>query len=536
MADKEINAKIEVTDKGRTSLSRGVKVTGDAAELLRQAAESPRRIELQRTDTTSTDDQALWTAIRNRTEAIGFKPYKEFIDRVLCSGRAPQPEVDAVRSRWHRPINPAGMHYGVDAYELLKVATEAFLILECGVAVTPPKDRATGQVAPSNESIPNEATRSVEPRSYQEAQTALDGYLVQLLGQRILPYMDRIVGAMQTNAVDSPFCNGILQDRLAPCLLELIWSFWNEEGLLVQTMNALSLRFQNKRGAGEHDPLAHLNLDPLRPMSNLIWGYIQDEIHRLSVARRVYEYDHHYGLTLVGKAVPTLRSADSRSKFLEAFHNLLYVTSRFYREDDDTTVIADAFAVLNALREVHLILAQGAHNQFGDLPWTARVEMLIQQWLLARPEFREFLSRPAMVPYKEDWMATVDTMKQLQGWSDVTVTHFRDLAVYGEQILLGIRYGDWIGVNDAQQARNWARYWRPEVQSYMHSYRAVTGVDLTAELTDTRQTAERYVQPSIHHFRRLELQRGQPATEPSPVVAARRNGGFPAPARAPRPA
>jgi len=40
-------------------------------------------------------------------------------------------------------------------------------------------------------------------------------------------------------------------------------------------------------------------------------------------------------------------------------------------------MIADAFPVLNALREVHLLLAEGAHNQYGDLPWTARHEMLM---------------------------------------------------------------------------------------------------------------------------------------------------------------
>ena len=43
------------------------------------------------------------------------------------------------------------------------------------------------------------------------------------------------------------------------------------------------------------------------------------------------------------------------------------------------------------------MLAQGAHNQFGDLPSTARQEMLMQQWLLARPEFREFLPTRIMV-------------------------------------------------------------------------------------------------------------------------------------------
>ena len=100
--------------------------------------------------------------------------------------------------------------------------------------------------------------------------------------------------------------------------------------------------------------------------------------------------------------------------------------------------------MLNALKETHLLLAEGAHNQFGDLPWTARVEMLIQEWLLARTEMRDFLQSRLMVPYQEGWMGQVDTMKKLQGWSDVTVTHFRDLGVFGEQLLLSVRYGDWI--------------------------------------------------------------------------------------------
>jgi hypothetical protein len=249
--------------------------------------------------------------------------------------------------------------------------------------------------------------------------------------------------------------------------------------MLAQTMNAVTRRFQNVRGAGERDPIAHLEIDPLRPMNNILWGFVQDEIHRLSVKRRAYEYEHQYGLTLYGKAVREMRPADSRSKFLEAFHNLMHLCSVFFKEDNDTTVIADGYPLLNALKEVHLLLAQGAHNQFGDLPWTARTEMMLQQWMLARPETRDFLQSRAMVPYKEPWMPQVDTMKTLQGWTDVTVTHFRDLAVYGEQILLSVRYGDWIAIADEDSAKNWARYWRPEIQGYLHAYRAATGIDLT---------------------------------------------------------
>ena len=51
-----------------------------------------------------------------------------------------------------------------------------------------------------------------------------------------------------------------------------------------------------------------------------------------------------------------------------------------------------------------------------------------------------------MVPYKEAWMPQVDSMKTMQGWSDVVVTHFRDLGVFGEQILLTIRWYNWYDV------------------------------------------------------------------------------------------
>ena len=50
-----------------------------------------------------------------------------------------------------------------------------------------------------------------------------------------------------------------------------------------------------------------------------------------------------------------------------------------------------------------------------------------------------------MVPYKEAWMGTVDAMKQAQGWTGDTITHFRNLAVFGEQIVLSVRWGNWWG-------------------------------------------------------------------------------------------
>jgi hypothetical protein len=271
--------------------------------------------------------------------------------------------------------------------------------------------------------------------------------------------------------------------------------------MLAQTMSVISARFMNRKIGNGPDPLSRLALDPLRPINNLLWGYIQDEQHRLSVSRRAYEYDHQYGITLHGKAVPALRSADSRSRFIEAFHTLLNLTLQFYKEDDDTTVVADGFPVLNALKEVHYLLAEGAHNQYGDLPSNARQEMLIQQYILARPEMREFLGGRIMVAYPELWMDRVDVVKRLFNWTDVSVRYFRDLAVHGERIVLSVRFGDWYDLHDPALGANWARYWRPEIQGYVHSYRAATGVDLSQSQVDTAA-------PWTHLRRRLEEQRG----------------------------
>ncbi len=454
-------------------------------------------VTLRRTTASRTKDQVLWSLIRDRTAALSFTGggYKTFIDRVLCDPTTATNQL--VKDRLAVPVAALGINaYGMAAYDLLKTATEVFLLIECGVAID-------SSFASPGYDPDSEAARLGERISVTELRNRLHGYFQS--GR--LPYLDRVISAAfpdTTTKVDSIFCPGALSSRVsAPCLLELIWSYWHEEGMLVQTMNAISRRFQNVRGPGDRDPLAHLEIDPLRPLNNLLWGYVQDEQNLLTVKRRAYEYDHHYGLATYGKAVPPLRPADSRSKFLEGFHNLLHGASVFYKEDNDTTVIADGFPLLNALREVHLLLAQGAHNQFGDLPWTARAEMLMQQWLLAQPQMREFLQSRPMVPYKEPWMGQVDTMKTLQGWSDVTVTHFRDLGAYGEQILLSVRYGDWIDINEEDSAKNWARYWRAEIQSYIHAYRIVTGIDLS-----NPDTVD-YTMPAVHLQKRLVMQRAR---------------------------
>jgi hypothetical protein len=433
-------------------------------------------VRLERTATPPTLDEAFWHGIRRHADAISFERYREFIDRVMCAGydfHAPMgnkvldPELRKVRDARH----------GVQAYELLKLATQVFLLLHCGVKA--------------------ERDRSFAYAPYDSVLQRLDEYLGC---PPLLPYIKRVISdAFPWLERDGWRYDCVLMGVHDPCLIELIKEYFLEEGMLMQTMNAITMRFQNVHAAGDRDPLANFEIDPLRPLHNILWGRTQD-LHLLSVRRRAYEYMHEYGLALYGKATTSMRPADNRSKFLEAFNNLLYLCSVFFKEDNDTTVIADGYPLLNALKEVHLVLAQGAHNQFGDLPWTARAETLVAQWILAQPEARAFLQSRAMVPYAEPWMPQVDTMKTLQGWSDVTVSNFRDLAEFGERIVLSIRFGDWIAYVGEDHAKNWARFFRADIQAYLHAYRAITGVDLT-----NPDTVDATL-PAIHLQRRLALQ------------------------------
>ena len=448
---------------------------------------------------------SFFVRLLDASKSIGFGFYHDFIDQVFgCTeGGGPnrsKPCYDklAGQNSKLRRLERELTDHGVGAYELLRTATEAFLLFRCCVR---PCDRDGGWPLNYNANPDLGDYRKQSSDEWREL-------FCKYLGNQRLPYIQRVIDTafpeyeIADGALDQRFCADVLlRSRVDnPCFLELIWNYWHEEGMLVQSINAVSRRFQNLRAPGERDPLAHMEIDPLRPLNNILWGYVEDERDRLSIKRRAYEYQHQYGLSLYGKAVTDLRPADSRSKFIEAFHNLLNKCADYYRAKQDTTVDPDGYPILHAIQELNLILAQGAHNQFGDLAWTARVEMLMQEWVLARPELRDFLQSRAMVPYKEAWMPQVDTMKTLQGWNDVVVTHFRDLGVFGEQIMLTIRWYNWYDVTSEEEAKGWADLLRAQIQTYIHAYRAVTGVDLsTMDGVD-------YTMPSVHLRKRLALQ------------------------------
>jgi len=101
--------------------------------------------------------------------------------------------------------------------------------------------------------------------------------------------------------------------------------------------------------------------------------------------------------------------------------------------------------------------------------------------------------------------------------------------VDGERILLSIRFGDWSNLNNSDDnARNWARYWKPEIQRYLYGYLAITGVDMMNDITDSREASTRYLQPSALLQRRLAGQSRQPAA----LAAAPRRQAIAAPSGA----
>ena len=421
-----------------------------------------RVVQLGRAGLEPTDDEQFWSSIT--AYQLSGNKYVDFINTVLGLQQVPGAVFPGANPRSRRLPFIAS-----DEYSLIKFGTEFFLLNE--------------SLLPSDE---------------------LDNYLK---GKRTLPYYEHVFESYQR--ILSYYSGGQQHQNLGrfrmetPFLIELIWSYWLEQGMLVQTMNLISLRYQNLHTG--QNPLSRFNTDPLRPLSHILWGYIQDEQHRLSIPRRAQEYDHEYGLILRGKAIPPYTAADSRSKFLEAMNNLLTTAAIFYKEADDTTRIADAFPVLNCLREVHLLLAEGNHNAYGNLTWTARQEMLMQQYILARPEMREFLGGRPMVPYPERWMDRVDSVRSMMGWGSSSITYFYDLAVHGERILLSIRYGNWSDANiGTASAANWALAFRDSIQKYIHAYRTVTGVDVSADSMETKEN--RGLQPSFLISKRISTE------------------------------
>lgn len=496
------------------------------------------------------DDVALWLVIKKSTDDLSFSNFYNFVE-TLFSGDENDISADLRDTFKGLQKRRSSPFMNVDIYEGLKIAAEAFVMTNCMVdqVFTPEDVEELKQRIRVVDGIPNPEQVKFHLERLKTKVNGGPGMLpvVAIINNKVnvvkpafnLKAITRNVklrSAVEATTWEDDnydYSYERISEKLThPCYIELIWSYWHEESMMVQGLHTVCRRFQNIRSMGKNDPLANLEIDPLRPLNNLLWGYIQDEQHRLSVRRRAFEYNHQYGVSLIGEAAREMRFADPRSKFIEAFHTLLNLASRFYKQADDMTVKPDGFPILNGLRETHLILSEGMHNQYGDLPSTSRSEMLLEQYMLSRPEFREFLPIRTMVAYPEPWMDRVAALNQLMGFTKTSVLHFNYMAVFGEKIMLSIRFSDWATADRrADEAANWANFWRPEIQAYIHSYRAATGVDLSADGVAAGQRVD-VQQPSVHLYNRLmEQRKGANGIATAAQADSKSNGRMPAAAK-----
>jgi len=103
------------------------------------------------------------------------------------------------------------------------------------------------------------------------------------------------------------------------------------------------------------------------------------------------------------------------------------------------------------------------------------------------------------------------------------VTYFHNLAVFGEQILLSIRYTDWSVIDIPAPAGAWAQYWRAELQGYIHAYRAATGVDLTTDVVGSIPAEMRYTRPS--ELLRRRIVEGNQVPHSAPLIGSNGKNG-----------
>ena len=315
-------------------------------------------VALSRTATEPTTDTAFCPALLNSTEGLSFNTYQRYMDNAVLrrDDRRRHPQLrEGPHQRQKRDASttscaaPAALHrlrrlsrhQGGDRSlrdgELRRARRTAF-----DNAV--PRQRARRAYLQRRDlPVPGSADRVHQPvpGAVPRRQGAAD---------KTLPYLAVIRPSCPTSRSSSPRsgprrsscreCTGILQDKLTnPCLLELIWSYWHEEGMLVQTMNAITRRFQNVRAPVGDDPLANMEIDPLRPLNNLLWGYVQDEQHRLTrgaprlrVRPPLRPAARGQGGAATCGPPTAARSSSRRSTTCCSCARV------FYKQDDDTTV------------------------------------------------------------------------------------------------------------------------------------------------------------------------------------------------------
>ena len=181
----------------------------------------------------------------------------------------------------------------VNAYEVLRTATELFLMTECGLvplAASINYEDRLAKTGPEQLNVPLLAR--IRTQFNADTVELKANYLTKLANSaqsKVLPYYGLIIERLEDLppkpelVAKDAYDYGILREAATrPPMVELIWSYWHEQGMLIQTMAAIVIRFQPPGGCEE--PLANLNIDPLRGANNLgSPGMIVGEVTRARV-------------------------------------------------------------------------------------------------------------------------------------------------------------------------------------------------------------------------------------------------------------
>lgn len=306
-----------------------------------------------------------------------------------------------------------------NAYHILKYATEYYLLRTAGTTRINMKDTTAGKTS--------------YVKAFSAAYDKLNSNPVELTGRNTKSPRDSLF------------------------FIDLIWSYWMEEAMLMHAAYDLVSRFKNidKNSA---DQRQRMGADPLRPLSYIIWGYIQDEPHRLTVRRRAGEYAHEYGLGLRGKARATRGSGNS-SPIFDVLNDLLTTAQNFMNPGKSST---DASPVLQKLRRLYQSLENTYVCTYESPAWIIRQEMLMAQYILSHPGTTRFLPQAA----KTDKMNTIT---------------YHDLAVHGERIMLSVKYRNWMDVKlTSADAAEWANDLADSISLYLKSYHEVSKTVMAA--------------------------------------------------------
>ncbi|MBW3656490.1 MAG: hypothetical protein KY444_10305, partial [Gemmatimonadetes bacterium] len=159
-----------------------------------------RSVTLRRAGEVNPETNSLWMGVALHTDAISYASYERFIENVLCAD--PQtselipPELESTAEGRARMVTrQAALRHlpGSEMYELLKTATEAFLLLYCGVypdardmaafTAVPPvpadQDAAGGLLIGGGAATPlsSDMTRSDEKLTIGDLRKKLGAYL-----------------------------------------------------------------------------------------------------------------------------------------------------------------------------------------------------------------------------------------------------------------------------------------------------------------------------------------------------------------------